>query len=423
MQRLFALLGLVLSTFAVFGQSLSQQQVQIAVNQAMAAITANNRLLSRTATATVTGVVITNPNLAEADLRFSNATYDCGSAMGPANAGAPWYMKKWGVGKAILKHYEGGSWTLTDIQTDEIMCSNAFTIHVAIAGGAPASGASGLQATASPSPGAAQNAVNGALAAIKARDRLLSRTAAATLAGVMGTGANMAEADLRFINATYDCGTGMGPANAGAPWLMKKWGIGKAIFRRYEGSGWHLTEIDTDELMCSTKFTLDVPATEGGSGSQTTSTTPNPTPPAPGYTPPPDLAEREAAQLKKMPQRESIKSQVDQFLADLKQKGVLSQRAETVLGDATPIPQGLDGDFEIASAALVLMMKNATYECGSADSGAKSKSKRPSTLYVIDAKVGRQPKQPWFLTKIQIDGKDCSPVWEVHIPLSGGPPQ
>lgn len=104
----------------------SQQDTQAAVNVAMEAYKNSHRLMSRETSATVVGVVMTGPNVAEADLRFSDATYDCGSAMGPANAGNPLLMKRWNVGKAILKRYEGSGWTLSEINSDEIMCSPGF---------------------------------------------------------------------------------------------------------------------------------------------------------------------------------------------------------------------------------------------------------------------------------------------------------
>lgn len=128
-----------------------------------------------------------------------------------------------------------------------------------------------------------------------------------------------------------------------------------------------------------------------------------------------DAATQAAADhmLKAIPAPERFTRSVGSFFGELKQKGMLSQQADIV--NPHVIPQGFDAGA-ISSVVAVFEMRQATYECGSADTGAKSKSKRPSPLYSLSVK-GMKQGQQWLVTEIKATGKDCSPTWQVKLAL------
>jgi hypothetical protein len=128
-----------------------------------------------------------------------------------------------------------------------------------------------------------------------------------------------------------------------------------------------------------------------------------------------------ARMLSELPSSERIGQAVRTFLADLKQKGALPQEAFAV---ATPtvMPSGFDmgqggSQPSVTAATGIFELRNATYECGSADSGPKSKSKKGSVLYTLSAKIQKQPSQQWILQEIAVSGRNCSPTWKVQIPV------
>jgi hypothetical protein len=128
-----------------------------------------------------------------------------------------------------------------------------------------------------------------------------------------------------------------------------------------------------------------------------------------------------ARMLSELPSPERIGQAVRVFLADLKQKGALPQEAFAV---ATPtvMPSGFDmgqggSQPSVTAATGIFELRNATYECGSADSGPKSKSKKGSVLYTLSAKIQKQPSRQWILQEIAVSGRNCSPTWKVQIPV------
>ena len=126
-----------------------------------------------------------------------------------------------------------------------------------------------------------------------------------------------------------------------------------------------------------------------------------------------------AQMLSALPSPERIGQAVRTFLADLKQKGALPQEAFAV-STPTVMPSKFDmgpGGIQpsVIEAIGMFELRNATYECGSADSGPKSKSKKGSVLYTLSAKIQKQPLQQWILQEIDISGRSCSPTWQVQI--------
>ena len=110
-------------------ETVTQRQAEAAVARAMEIIKDSNKIISRGARATVSGVTQASNTMATADLVFEDAVADCGTWMGPGNAGAPWLMKRWGRGQAEFKLYTGRGWMLTSIRTDEMMCSGSFELN------------------------------------------------------------------------------------------------------------------------------------------------------------------------------------------------------------------------------------------------------------------------------------------------------
>jgi hypothetical protein len=138
--------------------------------------------------------------------------------------------------------------------------------------------------------------------------------------------------------------------------------------------------------------------------------------PVPQPTDPDAMAAR---MLSELPSPERIGQAVRVFLAEMKQKGALPQEAFAV---ATPtvMPSGFDmggSQPSVTAATGIFELRNATYECGSADSGPKSKSKKGSVLYTLSAKIQKQTQQQWTLQEIAVSGRNCSPTWQVHIPV------
>jgi hypothetical protein len=128
-----------------------------------------------------------------------------------------------------------------------------------------------------------------------------------------------------------------------------------------------------------------------------------------------------ARMLGELPSSERIGQAVRVFLGELKQKGALPQEAFAV---ATPtvMPSKFDmgpggAQPSVTEATGIFEMRNATYECGSADSGPKSKSKKGSIIYTLSAKIRKQDAQKWILQEVDVTGRGCSPTWQVQIPI------
>jgi hypothetical protein len=142
---------------------------------------------------------------------------------------------------------------------------------------------------------------------------------------------------------------------------------------------------------------------------------------APTESPQNDPNAMAARMMAELPSMDRIARAVRVFLGDLKQKGALPQDAFAV-ANAQPIPAAFDfgaGGTQpiVLAATAVFELRNATYECGSADSGPRVKSKKPQKLFVLSATVRKGKDQQWTVENIRSTGLKCSPTWQVKIPV------